>query len=370
MRILFVGWVDHVHFIRWAEYFAKKGHKVWALSDKRGEIKGVKVLPHFISRLSLRKQGLILSLFKKMFNIDLVHAHWAPFGFIPACADIHPTVVTAWGSDVYLYDRFDENTKHMISTALLKADLITVDSSDLKESMDRFDINKDNIRVVQWGVDTETFKPCPMDFELRKSYDIDHEFVLYSPRNIFEKYNTDIILHAVKKITEVGGDVVLLQKVYQCPQENIDAFMKLARDLNIEQRVRIVEDMPYSQLPAMYNLADVVISVPSTDATPMSVLEAMACGVVPVVSDLPSLHEWITDGVNGFIVPIRDHIALADRILFLINNSKNDEFANLNVEIIKKRADHAKNMDEVERLYYRLIKLNRNYSEQLPETVQ
>jgi glycosyltransferase involved in cell wall biosynthesis len=42
-----------------------------------------------------------------------------------------------------------------------------------------------------------------------------------------------------------------------------------------------------------------MISIPKSDGTPVSLLEAMAAGCLPILSDLPVYHDWITDGVNG-----------------------------------------------------------------------
>lgn len=40
---------------------------------------------------------------------------------------------------------------------------------------------------------------------------------------------------------------------------------------------------------------DVFISIPSSDSTSVSLLEAMCCGLFPIVSDLPANREWIHD---------------------------------------------------------------------------
>ncbi|HBE80849.1 MAG TPA: glycosyl transferase family 1, partial [Firmicutes bacterium] len=42
-----------------------------------------------------------------------------------------------------------------------------------------------------------------------------------------------------------------------------------------------------------------MVSIPKSDGTPVSLLEAMAAGCLPVLADLPVYHDWITDGVNG-----------------------------------------------------------------------
>ena len=51
-----------------------------------------------------------------------------------------------------------------------------------------------------------------------------------------------------------------------------------------------------------YSKAKIWVSIPESDATSISLLEAMACGCIPIVSDLPANREWIESGINGIVV--------------------------------------------------------------------
>ena len=53
------------------------------------------------------------------------------------------------------------------------------------------------------------------------------------------------------------------------------------------------------------------ISASLSDGTANSLLEAMAAGLFPIVSDIPANREWIADGENGMLFPPGDHMALA-----------------------------------------------------------
>ncbi len=97
------------------------------------------------------------------------------------------------------------------------------------------------------------------------------------------------------------------------------------------------------------------MSVPRSDATGVSTLEAMAVGCFPILSDLPSQVELVEDGVNGFRVPVGDAAALAERIgEALANPELRRRALHLNRELVRRRALWEDNMAEMESWYYRL----------------
>ncbi|MCD4690124.1 glycosyltransferase, partial [bacterium] len=85
--------------------------------------------------------------------------------------------------------------------------------------------------------------------------------------------------------------------------------------------------------------------------TPVSLLEAMACGVPVVVSNLESALEWVGDGESGLVVRPAEQRELEDAILRLIRDpDMRDRFARLGVERVRAGADHMKHMAQMEEL--------------------
>src|SRR6185436_888878 len=73
-------------------------------------------------------------------------------------------------------------------------------------------------------------------------------------------------------------------------------------DLRVAEHVRFVVPLAYAEMPQWMNLAVVVVMVPPSDGMPSTLLEAMACGAVPVLNRLPQYAELIEHGRNGFLV--------------------------------------------------------------------
>ncbi|HXH82434.1 MAG TPA: glycosyltransferase, partial [Candidatus Tectomicrobia bacterium] len=101
--------------------------------------------------------------------------------------------------------------------------------------------------------------------------------------------------------------------------------------------------------------AEVFVSVPSSDAASVAVLQAMAAGCFPVLSDLPTQREWVDDGVNGFLVPVPNWQFLADRIIAALDDAGlRRAAAGRNRAIVEERGLNETQMARMEEIYLRL----------------
>ena len=315
IRICFIGWADHVHMERWAGWFARSGHKVDVLSTS-----GLGSYPSGVGQHLLNRHGrgewfarLRLRWLLARLRPQVVHVHWAHFATLAAEKWKGPFVVTAWGSDIYRRDKFSDAEWRALGNALRRADSVTCDSDDLAERLRvEFALPAGCVSVVQWGVDTRSFSPGAASRAFVDELDLGGKRVIFSARNFTPLYNQETVVRAFAMLLASQPDVVLMMKRHGGDPDYYNAIKSLISKLGIDSSVRICDSVPYERMPEFYRAASVTVSVPFSDATPMALLEAMACGSVPVVSDLPSLREWIRDGENGRIVAVDDVEALAE----------------------------------------------------------
>ncbi|KFI36453.1 hypothetical protein HX99_04255, partial [Peptococcaceae bacterium SCADC1_2_3] len=131
---------------------------------------------------------------------------------------------------------------------------------------------------------------------------------------------------------------------------------KLSEDLNVKNNIKFLGFIPHEDLPKYLTAADIYVSTSLSDGTSVSLLEAMGCELVPVVTDIPANQDWIKQGVNGFLVPIRDHNALANKIIYLLENEeKRKTFGIASREIVEEKSDYYKQMAEIEKIYEDLV---------------
>jgi glycosyltransferase involved in cell wall biosynthesis len=81
----------------------------------------------------------------------------------------------------------------------------------------------------------------------------------------------------------------------------------------------------------------------------------MACGLFPIVSDIPANREWIEDGVNGCLVPVQQPMKLAMTIIKVWEDRPfRDRAVSANLELVRDKAEWSANMSEVRQLFERL----------------
>jgi len=123
------------------------------------------------------------------------------------------------------------------------------------------------------------------------------------------------------------------------------------------EAVQYVGDLPDDYAIAdLYRLADVAVSVPSSDGTPLSVLESLACGTPVVLSDLPALREWVQGQQEGLFAPVGDVQAVGTAIVRLVvDNTLRRELRTNGLALIRQRADSRVWMARAEEMYRGLI---------------
>ncbi|MGD0005010.1 MAG: glycosyltransferase family 4 protein [Anaerolineaceae bacterium] len=134
--------------------------------------------------------------------------------------------------------------------------------------------------------------------------------------------------------------------------------LKWVQQLKLERHIRLLPFLLQPQLWDLFVRSNAFVSVSAHDGTPNSFLEGIACGCFPVVGDIESLREWVTPGVNGFLVEPDKPQALADALVIALDNP--DLLAGAsekNLQIIRQRAEAGLVRAQIEIFYQRLAGL-------------
>ena len=358
LRLAYLSIGRHIHTERWLRFFVEKGYEVHLLTVQPGPIPGVTV--HDIRSgfgpkplRYLLSLGRVKSLLKSI-RPDLLHTHFLTgYGYWGHFSGWHPHMLTVWGDDVYVTP-FETKLKHWLARrALAGADYVTGDSADIIQACVALGARPDRAEVVQWGVDFRQFHPdAAAPVRDRLGIPTGAPVVLSTRSFTQAYYNIDTIIDSIPLVQRAFPDVVYIIAGNEGSDEAIRAR---ARERGVEAACRFVGRIPHADLPAFLTSSHVYLTVPSVDATAVSLLEAMATGTAVVCSDLPSATEWIKDGESGRVVQPRDIEGLA-RVTaeLLADPAQRRRLGERAVELVRAGADHDRNMARVEAIYREL----------------
>jgi glycosyltransferase involved in cell wall biosynthesis len=227
---------------------------------------------------------------------DVVHAHWmCGYAAFAALAGASPLVAMAWGSDVLRAG----GVRTLASRIALRGSRVAMaDSQALLERLVELGARREATVLVNWGVDLDAFAPVNgARPALRERLGLAPGPVILSPRALTSVYNSDTILAAFATVAEAIPGAQLVLKHMGIGGERPGTLAATAR-------VHVVGHVPYERMAWYYQAADVCVSIPSSDSSPRSVWEAMACGCPAVISDLPWVRELIAPERDALVVPV------------------------------------------------------------------
>ena len=123
----------------------------------------------------------------------------------------------------------------------------------------------------------------------------DESPIIFSPRYLLDSvYNIDIILESLEEIKKSYPNVLLLQMVKedQLGSPKSQEVLELIDRNKLKPNVKLVPVVNNGDMPKLYHVSDICVSVPSSDGFPVTILEASACGT-PFVVSRPALCERV-----------------------------------------------------------------------------
>lgn len=342
MRICYLADGRYIHTHRWLKYFSNHGNEMSLFSFapltqehiEAVENAGAKYLgelsPFYLKR-SWRTAAQIYRLrrFLRREKIDVLHSHFVGVNtWYGAVSRFHPTVITVMGGDILGKDWKpgpDVRERWLTPYALRNADLITCWSQNLIEIVRRYSKPDVPIEVVHGGIDLDRFSPV----ESRPQYLLDQlnlprdARVILSPRLMRPLYNLDKIAMAADAVCTAVPQAYFVFAVL--PVATNEAYEAKVREIlskgAARDRVRFVGAISHEQMPDYYRLADVTVSIPSSDGTPMSVLESMACGTPVLASRIPNYDtQYIEDQRTATMVDQRYSGPIATALIKLLQD--------------------------------------------------
>jgi len=318
-------------------------------------------VPRSLPKAAVQLRALIAEL-----QPDLIHAMRVPYeGMLAAlaCSPLPapriPLLISIWGNDFTLHAPATRQMVHLTRFAMQHADALHTDCYRDQPLAQQWGFDPAKPAVVLpggGGIQLDVFyllpSPCEASPQGTGRGEGGEGGLVINPRGLRAYVRNDTFFRAIPLVLARHP-----QTRFLCPtMQGQPEAQKWVDSLGISQSVDLLPHQSRPEMAALFQRSQVVVSPSTHDGTPNTLLEAMACGCFPVVGDLDSLREWITQGENGFLVDPADPQALAEAICEGLQNPElRARSQEINARLIAERAEYGQAMRQAEAFYGTII---------------
>lgn len=330
MKVLLLADAGTSHTIRWAEALIKCGINIQiaSLAFTSNEYDSRIVIHSFgLDRKKINSSDRDFSKIKylgflsqvkkviKDFQPDITHCHYASsYGLLGALSGFTPLIISVWGTDVFQFPGKSFLHRSILKYSLSKADIILSTSPVMASETSKY-INK-KIEITPFGVDLNKFVPK------KKIYDHENsKIVIGTVKTLDHFYGIDTLIKAFSIVAKKHSYLNLeLLIVGGGPQ--YDSLLNLCEILNISNRVTFTGQVSINAVPKYLNMLDIYVALSNSESFGVAIIEASACELPVIVSNVGGLPSVVDDGATGLIVPPNDPCSAAVAIDKLICNEE------------------------------------------------
>jgi glycosyltransferase involved in cell wall biosynthesis len=347
MRILVLGDGSLGHTARWSGYFKERGHEVLLISfESVGDcpVPARRIRTGLPTKLLGYLSGVpAIRAETRRFRPDIVSALYVGgYGLVASLCGARPLAVMSLGSDLLVDYPSSVIHRLQIGRVLRAADLVITDADVLSRIAAA--AGAQDILKAYLGVDERIFYP-PSAGDPQPS-----QPSIVSTRNLYPIYDVGLLVEATPIILERADARFII--CGEGPERR--RLEERVKSLGLASRFTFKGRLAANAIAAELRGAAVYVSTSWSDSTSVSLLEAMACGALPVVTDLEANREWIIDGENGLIIGHDPH-RLAEAVIRALGDEALRRSAReKNARIIAERGRWRDNMQRVEDAFARL----------------
>lgn len=288
-------------------------------------------------------------------KLDLLHVHYA----IPhaVCAILAKQmsgrdikiVTTLHGTDITVLG-YDASLTDAIRFGIEESDAVTaVSHSLITETYDLVKPNKKILPVYNF-IDERVYHKIPT-CHLKEEYKINaHEKVVIHVSNFRSVKRVPDVVKAFAKI--VGQIPAKLLLVGDGPE--FSKVSQLVEKLEIQDHVLFLGKQ--DNLEELYSISDLMLLLSEKESFGLVALEAMACGVPCIGTNIGGIPEVIQDGVNGFLCDLGDIEQVAGKAVQLLKDEeRHRQFSQQSIQIVNEQFRAEKIVEQYEHIYYQLL---------------
>jgi L-malate glycosyltransferase len=292
-------------------------------------------------------------------NLDLLHVHYA----IPhaACAFLAKQMVggdvkivtTLHGTDITVLG-YDPSLTELIRFGIEQSDAVTAVSQSLVEQTYELIEPKKEIKTIYNFVDEKIYYKRNVN-DLRSQYGIEEdERVIIHVSNFRKVKRVPDVIRAFDLVQKEVKSKLLL--VGDGPE--LTTACKLMNELGLDDKVLLLGKQ--ENLAELYSISDLKLLLSEKESFGLVLIEAMACGVPTIGTNVGGIPEVIEDGVDGYICELGDIKDIANKAINLLSDIElHQKMSNQAIKSVQQKFNSERIVNNYEDLYYSILSKKR-----------
>ncbi len=364
MRICIIGNASNIHIVKWANGLSGIDHEVYLLSADKPGIDEINPKVYLFVLPFRPPAGYYLNWLwtRKLINQiqpDILNTHYASgYGTLSRLINFRPTLLSVWGSDVFDVPYQNRIMFNIVRKNLQAATRIASTSKIMREQVLKLYQSPYEIFVTPFGVDLDIFKPN----RKQDSQNITIGII----KTIDEKYGQTCLIKAFKLLlerlklegrTEIA-DRLRLVIIGDGPQKYV--VQSLVTQLGLDKQVSIIGRVKNTDVPYYLNQFDIACFPSMSESFGVAAIEASACEVPVIASNIGGLPEVVIDGKTGYLVKPGNEQDLSEKMYHLVIDKELRKKMGLEGrKFVSKNYDWQENLKLMEKYLYQIIEENR-----------
>jgi glycosyltransferase involved in cell wall biosynthesis len=345
-KILFIGDSNSIHIKKWVDYFCDNNYQVYLATFASNNCTKCENIFYLSSQKPNTAGGNLyyllfvptLSKIIRKIKPDFINAHFSySYGFIACMALKLSKISTSFSIVCHGSDVLDVPygiCKYLNKIVFKYAEKIIAVSNQIADGILKQGYDPSNLCIGQYGVEQDILQK-----------EDNREIDIISNRSYVPNSQIDKVLELLNDREFHNKKVVMILPLI-CSNKLEEFKMKYSF-------IEFYPAISHHEMIKMVKKSKVYLSATKSDGSSLSLLEAMACGCYPVLSNIPSNREWVVDGLNGVLFNSFDN---AKQILILLLKENSDFFednAKKNQNLISKKAVYYNQMEKFKRFLFK-----------------
>ena len=356
------GLEPHVYNLTIAQ--KKLGYEINVLcggnQDEEKVVNGIRIKRLRLEKPFLLKTGKKIIQEAKQYiregKADIIHLHNPIIPLSekfekPLVFTIHDSVRSYkiyWKNPLRYFKSYWEFFRSSKRVALNSSAIVSVSSVGKQEAIKFLDIGKDKVFFISSGVDTKEFYPS--DKKLKN-------IEILSVGRFVKKKGFVYLIEAFSRVSKDFPEAKLRLIGGHSGDEEYKKIKKTIKRLGLDDKV-ILGIAAHEEMRGYYSNCALYVQASLAEGLPKTLLEAMACGLPVIATNIDGHKDAVKDAYNGFLVDPENSDQLNEKMIYLLKNRKVGKlFGERNVRIVKERFTWDKIAQKYDLLYKKLIRV-------------